>query len=269
MPDHEPSAPTGADDPFTTPEVEQAYQDMVEQSGEEAINLGSYTDEEIVALTFDGMDRPVPTPWLDSLEPHEHELAVAGGMRSLTVRGLVEALPLDDVSGTVQQTSPPEVWALVRMRRQAPTTIVAERATTLGTDWIVLYEAGQGRWLAEFITATGFHELVLATAEDTAFALLGWSGVVPDSPVPDLDVRLTVEQVEGEDPRLERVGASLVAVTLSRTTLADPDQISWSGLYSGPDGSYLSRREPDGLVRFRGESFETVEGFVDELLQES
>lgn len=269
MPDHEPSDPTEQRDPFSTPEVAEAHQDMVEQSGEEAINLGSYSDEEILALTFDGLDRPVPTPWLDSLEPHEHELAVAGGMRSLTVRGLLEALPLDDVTGTIRQTSPPEIWALVRMRRQAPTMIVAERATTLGTDWIVLYEVERDRWLAEFITAAGFHEFVLAPAQDTAFALLGWSGVVPESPVPDLDLRLTVEEVEAEDPRLAPVGQSLVAVTLSRTTITDPDQISWYGLYSGPEGSYLSRRDADGLVRFRGEDYQGLEVFVDALLQES
>lgn len=78
-----------------------------------------------------------------------------------------------------------------------------------------------------------------------------------------------MEEVEAEDPRLAPVGQSLVAVTLSRTTITDPDQISWYGLYSGPEGSYLSRRDADGLVRFRGEDYQGLEVFVDALLQES
>lgn len=267
MPDQNPGPTPDQDNPFLDPEVTALVAELLEEAGDEALNLGSYSDEEIAALVFEGQDRPVPLPWLDSLEPQERELAVAMGMRSLTVRGLVEALPLDDVQGTIQQTSPPEVWALLGMRRHAPSTVVAERTTTLGTDWIVLHEQEQDRWLAEFITAQGFHEFVLAGTEDTALALLAWSGVDADTPAPDLDLRLTVEEVEGQDPRLEPVGQALVAVTLSRTELAAPEEISFAGLYSGPQGSYLSRREPDGMVRFRGETFAAVEDFVRTLLR--
>lgn len=269
MPDQDPRPIPDQDDPFLAPEVTSLHEEMIEESAEEALNLGSFSDEEIAALIFEGQDRPVPLPWLDTLEPQERELAVALGMRSLTVRGLVEALPLDDVQGTIEQTSPPEIWVLLGMRRHAPSMVVAERTTTLGTDWIVFYEQGQDRWLAEFITATGFHEFVLAPTEDTALALMAWSGVDAQTPVPDFDVRLTVDEVQGQDPRLEPVGQALVAVTLSRTDPTAPDETTFAGLYSGPDGSYLSRREPDGLIRFRGEGFEAVEEFVTALLQES
>ena len=269
MPDQDPHRTADQDNPFLDPEVTSLREELIEGSAEEALNLGAYSDEEIAALVFEGEDRPVPLPWLDTLEPSERALAVAMGMRSLTVRGLVEALPLDDVQGTIQQTSPPEVWMLLGMRRHAPSMVVAERTTTLGTDWIILYEQGQDRWLAEFITAQGFHEFVLATTQDTALALMAWSGVDGQAPVPDFDVRLTIEQVQGQDPRLEPVGQALVAVTLSRTGSAAPEETTFAGLYSGPGGSYLSRREPDGLIRFRGEGFDAVEEFVDALLRES
>lgn len=267
MPDRDPHHTFDQDNPFLAPEVTSLHRELIEESAVEALNLGSYSDEEIAAWVFEGQDRPVPLPWLDTLEPQERELAVAMGMRSLTVRGLVEALPLDDVQGTIQQTSPPEVWVLLGMRRHAPSMVVAERTTTLGTDWIVLYEQGQDRWLAEFITAQGFHEFVLAPTQDTALALMAWSGVDPQTPVPDLDLRLSVDEVQGQDARLEPVGRALVAVTLSQTDTAAPEETTFAGLYSGPDGSYLSRREPDGLVRFRGESFEAVEEFVSSLLR--
>lgn len=268
-PDQSPHDNTDEHDLFTTEEVLAVRQEMQDESAEEALNLGSFSDEEIAALMFEGEDRPVPTPWLDSLEEQERELAVAMGMRSLTVRGLVEALPLDDVSGTIRQTSPPEVWALLGMRRFAQAVVVAERKTTLGTDWIVLYGQGQDRWLAEFITAQGFHEFVLARSLDTALALLSWSGVDPEAAVPDLDLLLTIDQVQQQDPRLEPVGRSLVAVTLSHTGLAAPDRTQWYGLYSGPEGTYLSRREgAQGMVRFRGEAFAAVEEFVAALLGE-
>ncbi|WP_131105117.1 hypothetical protein [Ornithinimicrobium sufpigmenti] len=269
MPDHTPGQASDQDNPFLDPEVASLTEEMIEESAEEALNLGSYSDEEIAALVFEGQDRPVPLPWLDTLEPQERELAVAMGMRSLTVRGLVEALPLDDVQGTIRQTSPAEVWALLGMRRHAPSTVVAERTTTLGTDWIVLYEQEQDRWLAEFITVQGFHEFVLAAAEDTALALMAWSGVDAQTPAPDFDVRLAVEEVQGQDPRLEPVGQALVAVTLSRMESSAPEEVSFSGLYSGPEGSYLSRREQDGLIRFRGEGFDGVEAFVRTLLRAS
>ena len=100
MPDHTPGQASDQDNPFLDPEVTSLQQELIEESAEEALNLGSYSDEEIAALVFEGEDRPVPLPWLDSLEPQERELAVAMGMRSLTVRGLVEALPLDDVDST-------------------------------------------------------------------------------------------------------------------------------------------------------------------------
>lgn len=269
MPDQDPRQTPDQSNPFLDPEVTATREGMMEESADEALNLGSFSDEEIAALIFEGQDRPVPLPWLDSLDPQERELAVAMGMRSLTVRGLVEALPLDDVKGTIQQTSPPEIWALLGMRRHAPSMVVAERTTTLGTDWIVFYEQDEDRWLAEFITAQGFHEFVLAPTEDTALALLAWSGVDPQTSVPDLDLRLTVDEVQGQDDRLELVGQAMVAVTLSRTDPAAPDETTFAGLYSGPDGSYLSRQEPGGLIRFRGEGFDALEEFVHSLLQES
>ncbi|QFG68896.1 hypothetical protein [Ornithinimicrobium pratense] len=269
MPDDDANPTPDQDDPFLNPDVISLHGELIEESAEEALNLGAYSDEEIAALVFEGVDRPVPLPWLDSLEPSERELAVAMGMRSLTVRGLVEALPLDDVQGTLQQTSPPEVWTLLGMRRHAPSMVVAERTTTMGTDWIVFYEQEQERWLAEFITAQGFHEFVLAPTEDTALALMAWSGVDPQTQVPEFDLRLTVDEVQGHDPRLEPVGQALVAVTLSRTDPAVPDETTFAGLYSGPEGSYLSQREADGLIRFRGEGFDAIEEFVHSLLQES
>ncbi|WP_010147578.1 hypothetical protein [Serinicoccus profundi] len=269
MPDHDHRPTPDHADPFRDPEVISLLDQLVEESAEEAINLGSYSDEEIAALVFEGEDRPVPLPWLDTLDSSERELAVAMGMRSLTVRGLVEALPLDDVQGTIYQSSPPEVWVLLGLRRRAPSIVVAERATTLGTDWIVLYQHGPDCWLAEFITAQGFHEFVLAARQDTVLALMSWAGVDPEAPVPDLDVRLPVEQVQGQDPLLEPVGQALVAVTLSRTEPASSEQTRFFGLYSGPGGTYLSRQERDGLIRFRGEGFDPVMEFVGTLLRES
>jgi hypothetical protein len=265
--DQDPHRAGDEDNPFQSPEVASLRQELIEESAEEALNLGSYSDEEIAALVFEEQDRPVPLPWLDTLADGERELALAMGMRSLTVRGLVEALPLDDVQGTIQQTCPTEVWVLLGMRRYAASMVVAERTTSLGTDWIVLYEQGQDRWLAEFITPQGFHEFVLAPTQDTTLALLAWSGVDAQTPVPDLDVRLSAEQVQGQDPRLEPVGRSMVAVTLSRVDPAAADGATYAGLYSGPDGSFLSRREPDGQIRFRGEGAPEVEDFVRTLLR--
>ena len=77
------------------------------------------------------------------------------------------------------------------------------------------------------------------------------------------------ERVDGQDPILEPVGQALVAVTLSRMESATPEQTRFSGLYSGPDGTYLSRQEQDGLIRFRGRSFEPVLDFVGTLLRAS
>lgn len=254
-------APVGGDDaedagplPWDSDGVDQVVASMLDQAGDGPLSLGSFSDEELAGVDS-APDAPrVPMPWLESLTDDEREVAVTGGLRSLTIRGVYEALPLDPDRGTIQPTADPEIWALLALRRRAVTTVVAERATTAGTDWIVLHGQPEGVWLGEFITIQGFHDFVVATEEHTRYAALAWCGAHPALEAPEFEVELSDDEVQAQPAVLEPVGQSTIAVTVAhRATHSDAPPV-YSGVYTGGAGGYLSTRTAAGSVRFAGAS---------------
>lgn len=79
-----------------------------------------------------------------------------------------------------------------------------------------------------------------------------WCGAVPDRPVPGLDVTLTREQLAERPAELDQVAAATAAVTITRIDLSDPPTGTWSGVYTGADGHYLSLATPEDALRYVG-----------------
>lgn len=221
--------------------------------------LGTFTDEELVGLDDLGRPPSAPSPWLASLPRDEQDSAVTAALRGLTARGVYLASPVDEASGTFVYRAVPEILALLTMRRYTGCVVVAERQGSEARDWVVLYEQRAGLWLAEYVTHTGLHDFVLASAEDTVEAVTTWSGALAGLPAPETDVVLTRDEVAAARAgALEQVGRSTVAVTITRLDVGETTTESWTGVFTGPEGGYVSVAEPGDRVRYRGATREDV-----------
>lgn len=213
--------------------------------------LGRFTDEELVGLDEPGSEPLAPSPWYSSLSDAEKATALTAALRGLTARGVYRATPLDAETGAYAFQADTQVLALLTMRRYTGTVVVAERRTSDLVDWAVLYSQRDGLWLTEVVTHVGQHEFTLAPEADTVDALTTWCGARPDVPAPDLDVVLTRDQVAGQDPALEPVGLSTAALTVTRLDFGDTVSETWTGVFTGPHGSYVSTAVGDD-VGYRG-----------------
>lgn len=221
--------------------------------------LGTFTDEELVGLDDLGRPPSAPSPWLTSLPRDEQDSAVTAALRGLTARGVYLASPVDEASGTFVYRAVPEILALLTMRRYTGCVVVAERQGSEARDWVVLYEQRAGLWLAEYVSHTGLHDFVLASGEETAAALTAWSGARGDVPAPEVDVVLTREQVAAQAPELEPVGRCTAAITVTRLVLGETTTETWTGVFTGHEGSYVSAAVPDtGRVRYCGAAQDDV-----------
>jgi hypothetical protein len=213
--------------------------------------LGRFTDEELVALDGPGEAPVAPSPWFDSLTEAEQQTAVTAALRGLTARGVYRAVPVDPDAGTFAFQATAEILALLTMRRFTGTVVVAERRLAEQRDWAVLYQQRAGLWLVEYVTFVGQHEFVLATDDEVVASLTTWSGARDGIDAPALDLVLTRDEVAGQDARLEPVGRSTAAVTITRLEIGESVAESWSGVFTGPEGAYVSVSVGDD-VGYRG-----------------
>lgn len=241
---------------FDDPLVAQVSADLVKRAGRAPLGLGTYTDEELLGL--DPAPTAVPAPWLETLTADAHEVAVGAGLRSLTIRGLYAAEPINAGQRTVRPHADPSLWAVLSMRRSAGAVVLAEMRTTAGREWMALYGQREGIWLTEFISVQGFHEFVLADTRATVDAALTWSGAHPQVLTPRLSVEMSDEEVAASHPHLAPVGQSTRAVGITRRELQHPRPLEWGGVYTGPDGMYLAVRSGPDRVRFAGASYASV-----------
>jgi hypothetical protein len=222
--------------------------------------LGRFTDEELVGLAEPGAEPMAPSPWYSSLTEDEQVTALTAALRGLTARGVYRAQPVDAETGAFAFEADAQILALLTMRRHTETIVVAERRTADLLDWAVLYRQRDGLWLTELVTHVGQHAFTLAGTTETVDALTAWCGARPDVEAPELDLLLTRAQVAAQDPALDPVGLSTAAVTITRLDFADTVTESWSGVFTGPDGAYLSTAVGDD-VAYRGADREAVLAF--------
>lgn len=254
--------------PWDSPQVIETRLDLLAAAVEEPLALGTFTDEELAGLDDPTGPPSAPSPWLTGLPAEEAQTAVTAALRGLTARGLYRAIPVDEQEHTFAVEAEPQLLALLTMRRYTSCVVVAERRTAAAVDWTVLYAQRAGLWLAETITPIGLHAFTLATAEAHTESMTAWSGIpgAEAATAPDLDVTLSRDQLAAGPQALEPVGKSTVAITLTRfdiDTVPDDDgteggrdastvRETWSGVFTGPSGCYLSTVTGDAGVRYRG-----------------
>jgi hypothetical protein len=219
--------------------------------------LGCFTDEELVGLDEPGGEPMAPSPWFSSLSDDEKLTALTAALRGLTARGVYRATPLDAETGQFTFQADAQILALLTMRRHTAAVVVAERRGADAVDWTVLYGQRDGLWLAEVVTHVGQHEFMLAGARETAEALTMWSGARAEVSAPVLDLVLTRGQVAAQDSALAPVALSTAAVTITRLDVGESVSESWSGVFTGPHGAYISTAVGDD-VSYRGADRDAV-----------
>ena len=244
-------APPGSD------AVVAARLDLVAAALEQPQMVGRFTDEELVGLDDPASEPMAPSPWYSSLSEAEQLTALTAALRGLTARGVYRAVPLDAETGAFAFQADAQILALLTMRRHTATFVVAERRTADLVDWVVLYQQRDGLWLSEVVTHVGQHEFTLAGGADTVEVLTTWCGARPDVAAPELDVVLTRAQVAAQHPALEPVGLSTAAITVTRLDVGDSVSETWTGVFTGPHGAYVSAAV-GGDIGYRGVDREAV-----------
>jgi hypothetical protein len=84
-----------------------------------------------------------------------------------------------------------------------------------------------------------------------------WSGARADVSAPVLDLVLTRGQVAAQDSALAPVALSTAAVTITRLDVGESVSESWSGVFTGPQGAYISTAVGDD-VGYRGADRDAV-----------
>lgn len=214
------------------------------------LELGSYTDEELVALDApDG--RPfAPSPWFSTLSEQEGQAAVVAALRGLTARGVYRAIPVDEESGEMTFEADPDLLALLSLRRQVPTVVVAEHRAQERVQWHVLYSHSEGLWLGEKITPIGIHEFTLAGREHWVEVLTEWSGATDGSQErPVLDVLVPPvngSAAEAAPPYVVAVCEKSTVITRFDATGSAPRE-TWGSVHTGTDAHYVGMETPEGM----------------------
>jgi hypothetical protein len=170
----------------------------------DAALVAALTDEELCAL--DGGPAAVhvaPRPWLDSQEESLREYACVVATRGLTARGLVA--PAERDGQLALQAAGPIANAL-DLRRGAPVIVCAQRRSTAGSAFRVLY-VHDDTLLEEDITDGGLHCFGTMDRGVAAARLAGFAD--PETrgrDVPDRGVRvMPVDEVSDEGSGMGRV----------------------------------------------------------------
>ncbi|GLY31548.1 hypothetical protein [Kineosporia sp. NBRC 101731] len=234
-----------------------------------ALELGSYTDEELVALDApDG--RPfAPSPWFSALSEQEGQIAVIAALRGLTARGVYRAIPVDEESGEITFEADPDLLALLSLRRQVPTVVVAEHRAQERVQWYVLYNHPEGLWLGEKVTPTGLHEFTLADREHWTRVLAEWSGAtgaVQERPVLDVVVPpVNGSAAEAAPPYVVAVCEKSTVITRFDATGGTPRE-TWGSVHTGADAHYVGAESPGGM-HYLGATARDVRALWEDVLE--
>lgn len=124
------------------------------------------TDEEIAALDYAPDEEPVaPSPYLDQMEPHQREWAVATALRSLAARGVVEVRNNEEIRQatagpgdgpvSVELAIVPPVELVLTGRAACPAIVSVETNGLDGSDWLCLYLPGVTSYSRNMSTSVG------------------------------------------------------------------------------------------------------------------
>lgn len=217
------------------------------------VQMGVFTDEELIAL--DGLDtvQLVPLPWVvDNEDSVERATAASIALRGLIARRLVLPAELlaedwDDLGDDPRRLYAVDpVQGILELRRRFTSLITFQRMVSEQIYTIVQYVYEGDTLLEEEITADGyhhFHVLPVDSAVDHAVTLLDQDEVAGEDGEP---ITLKMSAIE-EHPELGPVLSDTRALTVASlvTRAGEAEQLTF---YATSDRTYVSRSDQDPSV---------------------
>lgn len=217
------------------------------------VQMGVFTDEELIAL--DGLDtvQLVPLPWVvDNEDSVERATAASIALRGLIARRLVLPAELlaenwDDLGDDPRRLYAVDpVQGILELRRRFTSLITFQRMVSEQIYTIVQYVYEGDTLLEEEITADGyhhFHVLPVDSAVDHAVTLLDQDEVAGEDGEP---ITLRMSAIE-EHPELGPVLSDTRALTVASlvTRAGEAEQLTF---YATSDRTYVSRSDQDPSV---------------------
>jgi hypothetical protein len=241
------------------PEVVAARLGLFSAARDDVQELSTLTDEEIAGLNALELDPAFPAPWFATLSLDEKQIAIGAALRGLTARGLYYVESVPEGSDEMHPQVATHLLAMLTMRHFAARVYVAERVLDGRADHAVVFDQGEGIWLAEYIDHRGLHQFRLGTADASVDMLNTWSGGSVCGGRPDLDVVLTVGEADSAPAVLAPVAASTVGVHITGIEVANASGPTTSAVFSTKNkGAYVVTRQPDGRLRYRGAGSDDV-----------
>lgn len=217
------------------------------------VQMGVFTDEELIAL--DGLDtvQLVPLPWVvDNEDSVERATAASIALRGLIARRLVLPAELlaedwDDLGDDPRRLYAVDpVQGILELRRRFTSLITFQRMVSEQIHTIVQYVYEGDTLLEEEITADGyhhFHVLPVDSAVDHAVTLLDQDEVAGEDGEP---ITLKMSAIE-EHPELGPVLSDTRALTVASlvTRAGEAEQLTF---YATSDRTYVSRSDQNPSV---------------------
>lgn len=247
-----PDKPVGLADSPSADEALARVLARLEETDESFLQLVTLTDEELVAYCDDPEEATPFGEWYSGLSVEEQQLAQTAALRTQTANDRFLLTREDDESDAVPLV-PPEVLAVLRLKKTGTPTLHATRVMADDIAWAV-YHVADGIWLRELVTRHGYHSFtLLKPGADEAETTLAWAGVRPDAEAAaDVSASVAVEDIS--DP----TKLPFLAETTAMTTFVrlHPDGSGSEGdilmTHVRNDGStFVSGRDGD-RVRYLG-----------------
>lgn len=175
-----PEKPVGLADSPTADEALERVLAQLDETDEPFLQLVTLTDEELVAYCDDPEDATPFGQWYSELSIEQQELAQTAALRTQTANDRFLLTREDDESDAVPLV-PPEVLAVLKLKKIATPALNATRIMEDDVAWLVYSVAGDV-WLRELVTRHGYHSFALIKKDtDEAETTLAWAGVRPDA----------------------------------------------------------------------------------------
>jgi len=229
--------------------------------------LGSFTDEEIVAL--DGLDTEqiVPTPWISAnAEEVPSRIAASVAIRSMIARRLVLPAELladswDDLGDDPRRLYAADpVQGILTLRRTASGVTTLQRVVDGQTHHLVYYSFDADGMLEEEITQDGFHHFTIlpgSQAPERALTLVDQDTVASADGAP---MHLRVDEVEA-DPVLGPALADTRALTVLTSVRRDVEPVQFT-FYATSERLLISQVE-DGAAPGESSTLNFVEASTE------
>lgn len=218
------------------------------------VHLVTLTDEELVAYSDDPEEAGPLGEWYSSLTDDQQELAQTAALRTQTANDRF-VLTREDEDSDARPLLPPEVLAVLRLRKVGQPVLTATRVLSDDIAWAV-YRVHEGVRLRELVTCHGYHEFTILSADvDEAETTLAWAGVSPDSGAAEgVDVTLEVSDLENpaKVPFLEDTTAVTTFIRLFPEGAGPEGDVVMTHVRQG--GATFVGRQEGAKVRYVGSS---------------